>query len=123
MIHTLKRLFLLAASIMVLGYAYADTLPDPTRPANYSIQQASRKELPAQLIDWDVRAIKSSASGRNAVVNGKLVKVGDAIDKATIVDITPDTVVLTYERKPLVLRLMPESVKKRPTKSVERIRN
>ena len=123
MIHRLIKLLLLVASIMALGHAYAETLPDPTRPANYSTQQASRKELPAQLIDWDVRAIKSSASGRNAVVNGKLVKVGDAIDKATIVDITPDTVVLTYDRKQLVLRLMPESIKKKPTESVERIRN
>ena len=108
---------------MTLAYAHAEALPDPTRPANYSTRPVSTEVLPAQLNDWDVRAIRSSASGRNAVVNGRVVKVGDTINTAVILDITPDTVVLDFDRKQLVLRLMPEAIKTRTAEPLDRSEN
>jgi len=106
-------IFSLIASTMVLGIAHAEDMPDPTMPANYSSRAVSVQELPQQMIDWKVHAIRTSPTGRNAVVNGRLVRVGDAIDSATIIDITPDTVVLTYDRKEMVLKLMPADIKKK----------
>ena len=121
--YVLKRALSIITGLMALGFAHAETLPDPTRPANYSARLISKEALPPQLIDWDVRAIRTSASGRNAVVNGKLVKVGDAIESATIVDITPDAVVLDYDRKQLVLRLMPENIKIKSAQSPDQMSN
>ena len=115
MIDTPQRSVLIVISLLTLAYAHAETLPDPTRPANYSARLLSKEVLPLQLINWDVRAIRTSASGRNAVVNGKLVRIGDTLESATIVDITPATVVINLDRKQLVLRLMPEDIKTRAT--------
>jgi len=100
---------------VMTGNAFAETLPDPTRPANYSDRIAIQMELPQQFLNWNVRAIRSSESGRNAIVNGSLVKVGDVIDSATIVDITSNSVVLVHNNKQLVLRLGPENIKKKHT--------
>ena len=97
--------------------AFAESLPDPTRPANYSARIAIQAELPQQFINWNVRAIRSSETGRNAIVNGNLVKVGDVIDSATIVDITDNSVVLVHDNKQLVLKLVPEDIKKKHTET------
>jgi hypothetical protein len=117
MTTTLRVFMLLCAGLMLAGPARGQTLPDPTRPANYSVRLAASEELPQQFINWDVRAIRTAESGRNAVVNGRLVKIGDEIDTARIVDITPDSVVLDYDRRQLVLRLLPEDIKKKRTES------
>lgn len=96
----------------------AESLPDPTRPANYSEVTEVRTQLPKELINWNVRAIRSSETGRNAIVNGKLVKVGDEIDSATIIAITSNTVVLRHDSKQLVLRLIPAEIKKKHDNTV-----
>lgn len=99
---------------MVLPFlVFGESMPDPTMPAGYSGGQLVREELPQELMKWDVRAIRLSDSGRIAVVNGRLVRIGDEIDSATVIDITAGTVVLEYDRKQLVLRLMPKDIKHR----------
>ena len=103
---------LVSAMSMYTGL-HGETLPDPTRPANYAGSMAVQQELPDKLINWKVRAIRTSERGRNAIVNGRLVKVGDEVDSATIVDITSDTVVLSHDRKQLVLRLVPWDIKQK----------
>lgn len=92
---------------------YAESLPDPTRPADYSEVTEVITQSPQEQINWNVRAIRTSDTGRNAIVNGKLVKVGDKIDSATILAITSNTVVLSHDSKQLVLKLIPAEIKKR----------
>lgn len=89
----------------------AETLPDPTRPFTYTTTTVIREELPKEFINWYVKAIRISEQGRNAVVNDKLVKIGDEINSARIIDITENTVVLEHDRKELVLRLLPDDFK------------
>ena len=103
----------LAFSAMLLNTVLAEDLPDPTRPANYSSRPVSVQDLPKEMNNWNVHAIRTSPTGRNAVVNGRVVRVGDAIDTATIVDITPYAVVLAFDKKELVLKLMPADIKKK----------
>lgn len=93
-------------------------LPDPTRPASYTGRLQNTSDLPQELVNWDVRAIKRSGDKRNAIVNGKLVNIGDEIDSATIIDITENSVVLDYGRKELVLRLIPGDIKVRRTADI-----
>lgn len=109
-----KRLLLVIVSGMsVTCGSFAESLPDPTRPANYSEVTEIREQLPKEYINWNVRAIRTSESGRNAIVNGRLVKVGDEIDSATIIDITSNSVVLAHDSKQVVLKLIPADVKKK----------
>ena len=105
-------LLLAMPGIFAPAKLYAESLPDPTRPANYSEVTEVMTQLPKELINWNVRAIRSSETGRNAIVNGKLVKVGDEIDSATIVAITSNTVVLRHDTKRVVLKLIPAEIKK-----------
>ena len=93
------------------SHVMAETLPDPTRPSTFTIRRQIQDELPQEFISWNVKAIKTSEQERNAIVNDQLVKIGDEINSARVVDITPNTVVLEHDRKELVLRLLPKDFK------------
>lgn len=108
----ISAFLLIISGIFIPARLFAESLPDPTRPANISEVKEVSTQPPNELINWDVRAIRSSEAGRNAIVNGKLVKVGDEIDSATIVAITANTVVLRHDNKKLVLKLIPAEIKK-----------
>lgn len=108
----------IVAGMSMTYTAYGDPLPDPTRPANYSQVTEIKAKLPNEFRNWNVRAIRTSDNGRNAIVNGTLVKVGDEIDSAKIIDITRNTVVLAYDSKQLVLKLIPAEIKKKHSNEV-----
>jgi len=82
-------------------------LPDPTRPADY--QSAPKivyeEELPKELIDWVVTAIRITGDERTAILNGQLVRAGDVIGPATVVEIQPVSVILDYQQNTVVVRL------------------
>ncbi len=50
-------------------------------------------------------AIRISASDKSAIVNGKLVRIGDEIDTATIIEINRLSVVVSHEDKKIIVRL------------------
>ena len=111
---------LVLTAAAVSADVYGESLPDPTRPADFTDQAAIKAEVPKEFINWHVRAIRLSASGRNAIVNGRLVRVGDEIDSAKIVAITTNTVVLSHDRKRVILKLLPEEVKKKTLSGTKR---
>lgn len=86
--------------------AFAE-LPDPTRPADYQAapKVVYEEELPQELIDWTVTAIRITGEDRTAIVNGQLVREGDIIGPARVVDIEPVSVVLDYRQSTVVVRL------------------
>lgn len=96
----------------MLTTTYAESLPDPTRPADYVIRTVIEEDLPRELIDWRVTAISTSSGVATAIVNNKLVRVGDTIGRAKVIEITARTVVLDYDRKQVVVRLWNEIDKK-----------
>lgn len=109
-----KKFYFLVLIILTAVFSldlYGEPLPDPTRPADFTGQSAIKTEIPREFLNWHVRAIRLSASGKNAIVNGRLVRVGDKIDSAKIVAITSNTVVLSHDRKRVTLKLLPEDVK------------
>lgn len=107
----LGTLVLLAATL-----ANADAgLPDPTRPADYSVARIVTQELPRQRAEFSLNAIRISASDRSAVINGKLVRVGDEIGTATVREISITEVTLDYERKLLSIPLYAQGFTKRFT--------
>ncbi|MBM2830837.1 MAG: hypothetical protein HW411_1627 [Gammaproteobacteria bacterium] len=90
-------------------------LPDPTRPADYvSIpENIVIEELPEELIDWNVTAIRIAGSDRSAIVNGRLVREGDEIGPAKILEIQPISIVLDYNETQVVVRLFNNMVQKK----------
>ena len=94
-------------------------LPDPTQPADYFVapQVVEENELPKDLIDWHVTAIRINDKNddRSAIVNGQLVRAGDQIGPAKVVEIKPASVVLDYDNKHVVVRLFSNIVEKKIT--------
>lgn len=103
---------------MVPGLLHAEAeLPDPTRPADYitiptDIEVVEVEDLPKQLIDWSVTSIRISSEDRSAIVNGRLVRIGDEIGPAKIIEIKPILVVLDYDDRHVVVRLFRNNVQK-----------
>ncbi len=91
-------------------------LPDPTRPANFIVEDIEPVFIEVidtkEKISFRVTAIRISADDRSAIVNGKLVRVGDEISSATIAEINPLSVVVDYEDRKLIVRLFKNLVKK-----------
>lgn len=115
-----KLIIIMAVFALSQGSASAIAeLPDPTRPADFSVapEIIETYELPKELIDWSVSAIRISGSDRSAIVNGKLVRVGDQIGPARILEINPAAVVLDYEKRQVYVRLFSNVVDKRPRKN------
>lgn len=101
---------ILCLFIVLPLFASANTeLPDPTRPANYIVEDigpvyVEEVEMNEQ-ISWKLSAIRISKNDKTAIVNGKLVRVGDEVSFATISEINPLSVVINYEDKKLIVRL------------------
>lgn len=58
-----------------------------------------------------LQAIKSERGRRAAVINGKVVRVGDAVDGATVTGIAANSVVIFAEGKSSVLKLLGQDIK------------
>ena len=102
-------------SIPVLVTANTE-LPDPTRPANYIVESNEPvsievfSESTKEQISWTLSAVRISDKDKTAIINGKLVREGDEIDQAKIVDIKSQSVVIDHENKKLIVRLFNDLV-------------
>jgi hypothetical protein len=91
-------------------------LPDPTRPANYMIEDTEPVYVEAfdvntrEKVSWRLSAVRISENDKTAIVNGKLVRVGDDIDQAKVLDITLNSVVINHEDHKLIVRLFNNQV-------------
>lgn len=106
----------LMATLLLLAQGVGEPLPDPTRPADFFSRSAIQEAQPQELINWHLTAIRISTTHRSAIVNGKLVKVGDEIGSATVLEITSKSVVLDTDRKRLEINLIPRGIKKKLSK-------
>ena len=91
-------------------------LPDPTRPPSY-LDEDDEFEIvevfeTRQKIKWKLSAIRISEKGKSAIVNGKLVREGDVVGPAKVLEIRPLSVVVDHEDRKLVVRLFSNQVKK-----------
>ena len=95
------------------------SLPDPTRPANYSSAVTLKPILPKKSAEFNVNAIRISATDRSAIVNGVVVREGDEINSAIVQEISELQVLLAYERKLLPIPLYKQGVIKQFKESDE----
>ncbi|MFW6414865.1 MAG: general secretion pathway protein GspB [Thermodesulfobacteriota bacterium] len=97
----------LAASWMLPSPASADSISDPTRPDfGNTRSRGSASSTQPDKPSWDLSCIIYSTSRRLAVVNGQILHVGDSVKGGKVLDINPDSVVLSYRGKRRVLQLV-----------------
>ena len=104
-------LLLLVLPLYVSGNA---ELPDPTRPATFIVEDSEPvfiEEIDVKgKINWKLSAIRISTEDRTAIVNGKLVRVGDEIGPAKVLEINSLSVVIDHEDRKLIVRLFNNKV-------------
>lgn len=110
----IKNIYFLFMAVPLFASANTE-LPDPTRPANYVTENTApvyvEEIVTNEKISWKVSAIRISKNDRSAIVNGRLVRVGDEISFATIFEINPLSIVINYEEQKLIVRLFNKVIK------------
>jgi hypothetical protein len=94
--------------------AAAETLSDPTQPP----QQRSAGAKPE--FSLRLEAVLTDDSGRRAIVAGKLVRVGDRVDGATITNISDDSVHYNVDGHERVAQLNREHIVVKHPSSIDR---
>lgn len=95
--------------LFTVNSLFAATPSDPLRPPNYSKSSVLPMNKDKK---WYVNEILSSEGRRIAIVNNKMVSIGDKVDGAKVIDITPDQVKLKYENRIIYSPLTLIEVKK-----------
>lgn len=100
-----------AAWIVAVSLAAAG---DPTRPPSYApAPERAVKAVdlkPLESLSLSLNSVFFSAERRAAVINGKMLTVGQSIDNAKLVDIQPYGVTLKYGSQKIHLRLSENAV-------------
>lgn len=102
---------LLAVLFASVSAAAAAGLADPTRPPDYAALPQP-VEVPREVMDWQVSAIKITPDSRIAILNDQRVVAGDAVGPARVLAIEPGAVVLDYEGRELRVPLLRKNVKR-----------
>jgi MSHA biogenesis protein MshK len=112
-VEKMNKYMIASAVLLIATMAQADAgLPDPTRPADYSVTRTIKQITPKQRTEFSVNAIRISEFDRSAIINGRLLRVGNEIGTAKIREINATEVVLEYERKLLTVPLYSQSISK-----------
>lgn len=93
---------LLSAAVLVATKALAADLRDPMRPPSAPVAVISRVGAPSSL---QLQAVISTGASRVAIVDGKVVRVGDKLDGAVIDEISTTSIRYTRGGKQLVASL------------------
>lgn len=115
------RLILLLAAAIGMACAAArpvsaesdfSALPDPTRP----IAAGESDDVRVR----GLTSIRITSRGRQAVIDGRTVTIGDTVAGGVIQDIRPDEVILKDGGRVSTLRLMPELKRNAPQRNTGR---
>ncbi len=102
-------IFMLLATLEV---AAREPLRDPTRP--YAWREVTPVvEIPREVQEWHVTAVRIGRHNRSAIVNGRLVHVGEAFAQARVTAIDADAVVLDYQGNTVRVGLLRPVIKRR----------
>jgi hypothetical protein len=111
----MNRYILLVASlagVLLARTALSDALADPTRPPSARAIAASASDEPLKL-----QAIFAAGETRTAIVNGKVVSVGDHLNEAVIDVITQNSIHYTRHSRAYVATLpAPQRLDIRPAR-------
>ena len=116
LIKMFKKVYL-KILIFFPAFAMANAeLPDPTRPADYIVETDEPvfvdvfSEDTKEQLSWTLSAVRISEKDKTAIVNGSLVRIGDEINQARVVDIKSQSIVIDHKDKKLIVRLFNDLV-------------
>ncbi len=111
MVIKIKNILIFSFALLpVSAMSYAE-LPDPTRPPDYNVASTEPVYVEAfdentkEKMSWTLSAIRISKKDKTAIVNGKLVRVGDDINQAKVLEINSQSVVINHDAQRLIVRL------------------
>ena len=108
--HGISVLILATTTAGIIGQSHAQGLKDPMRPADYTDPTG----VPAggQATSSGLQLIKTSKSGRYAVIDGQTVKVGQKVGDSTLISLSDTAAVMKdAEGQRVTLRMYPDSEK------------
>lgn len=90
----------------------ASSLPDPTRPYQYS-QAVDFASLPPspEAREWRLNGIQVRDGQKRAILNGKLVREGQKLGDATVAAIGTSDVTLSVDNRLVVVRFLIPPIK------------
>ena len=92
-----------------LPLSYAERLLDPTRPTS---SKAAVSTGATKITDaWRLTSTLISNGRRNATINGKIVSIGEYINRAKVASIQPNEVWLIYKQKRIRIKLLARKIK------------
>lgn len=97
-----------AASLLLSLPAESGELVDPTRPSHARAQTQTRV---ARAPAWRVETIIVSPTRRLALINGRMVGIGDRVSGAKVIEILPYEVQLEYQGETRRISLVATQVK------------
>lgn len=110
----MRFLYYIAMLLPAMDLA-AEQLPDPTKPLGYDAEpemiiqeQNVQQENPV----WRLNGIRIAEQSRSAILNGKVVKVGDTVNGAEVVEIKPAWVIIVHEKQRIRLELLDINIKR-----------
>ncbi len=108
--------WIIALMLPLTAVAVAESLPDPTQPADFIASQSGSGPSsagPAAPTGPVLQSTLVSPQRKSAVISGRQVKIGDTFEGAVVVDITPYEVRLRREGRESSLRLLPKLAKEK----------
>jgi hypothetical protein len=106
----MKKLTLSACFVVCTVQAQGTVLPDPTRPYQFGTVIAV-EQITDGKVQWRLSGVRIKEDKRSAILNGRLVKEGDELDGAVVMEIKPSEVTLQQEDKRLVVKLLYSNIK------------
>jgi len=113
-----KKIFVCCLGLILTWFMLGSTviggaLSDPTKPdlggrqVQGSLNSTKSREK-SEKKSWKLSCIIHSSSRKLAVINGEILNVGDAFTGGKVLDIYPNSVLLSYQGKRHRLRLISE---------------
>lgn len=99
----------------ILVYGAEEQLPDPTRPFAHEVEPEliiQEHDSGQQNITWRLNGIRIADTGRSAILNGQIVRVGDSVSGARVLEIEPAWIIIEHENQHIRLELLDINIKR-----------
>lgn len=110
----LYRLCMILCFLPATVWGAEQELPDPTKPFGFDIEPELIIQQPTDRqknVTWQLTGIRIAKSDRSAILNGRVVRVGDSVNGARVLEIEPAWVVIEHEKKRIRLELLDYDIK------------
>jgi hypothetical protein len=105
-------IFAVASWTSYPGFALAQDMRDPTRPA---VHQGEAKPAPTSRVDtWVLQSVLISSERRYAIINGQIVAPGDWIGGALLLEVAEGSATLRTSEGRKILNLYPRTKSRAP---------